>query len=56
MVLLHNICKYFQPKNVLETGVAYGWSTLSILSALKNNNAQLIVLTCLTLKWTMRTM
>ena len=42
MVLLHNICKYFQPKNVLETGVAYGWSTLSILSALKNNNGQLI--------------
>ena len=40
-VLLHNICKYFQPKNVLET-VAYGGSTLSILSALKNNNAQLI--------------
>lgn len=42
MVMLYNICKYFQPKSILETGVAYGWSTLSILSALENENAELV--------------
>ena len=39
--LIYNICFYTFAKNVLETGVSYGWSSLSFLLALKNNGGQL---------------
>ena len=37
MDLLHTICRGFRPDRVLETGVAFGWSSLAILLALKDN-------------------
>ena len=35
--LLYFLTRYFQPEVVVETGVAAGWSSQSILSALKQN-------------------
>lgn len=35
--LLYNLILNSKPKNVVETGVAYGWSSLSILTALEKN-------------------
>lgn len=35
--LLYNLTLNMKPKKVLETGVAYGWSSLSVLCALKIN-------------------
>ncbi len=32
--LIYHLVKYYKPKNCLETGVAYGWSSLAILLAL----------------------
>lgn len=32
--LLYNACLHVKPENVIETGVALGWSTLAILTAL----------------------
>ena len=29
--MLYNLCEYLQAKKVIETGVAYGWSSFSIL-------------------------
>ena len=40
--LIHNLVRYINPSIVLETGVAYGWSSLAILTAFNNNNKQLI--------------
>ena len=43
MVVLYNIIKALQPQHVVETGVAYGWSTLAILLAQKDQqDSQLI--------------
>lgn len=39
---LYNICEFIQAKYVIETGVAYGWSSLSILLSLKKRNGQLV--------------
>ncbi len=45
--LIYNLNKHFLPKNILETGVAFGWSTLVfILSKHKNSN-----LTCIDLSY-----
>ena len=35
--LIHHLCRHLRPKTVVETGVAYGWSTLAILLALRQN-------------------
>ena len=35
--LIHHLCRHLRPKTVVETGVAYGWSTLAILLALEEN-------------------
>jgi len=35
--LLYDCVKILKPKFVLETGVAYGWSSLAILKAIKDN-------------------
>jgi hypothetical protein len=41
--ILYSITKYKQPKNIIETGVAYGWSSLAILLGIKDiENAYLI--------------
>ena len=41
--LLYYLCEYLKAKKVLETGVAYGWSTLSILLSInKRNNSKLV--------------
>lgn len=41
--LLYNCVKLLKPLNVIETGVAFGWSSLSILKALsENKNGKLI--------------
>lgn len=39
--LIYAICENLKAKNVLETGVAYGWSTLAILLSLQNREAHL---------------
>lgn len=40
--LLYTVCESINAQRVIETGVAYGWSSLAILSSLKNrNNARL---------------
>lgn len=33
--LLHHLCRYLAVERVVETGVAYGWSTLAILLAIE---------------------
>ena len=41
--LLYHLCEYLQVERVIETGVAYGWSSLSILLSLtKRKNTKLI--------------
>jgi predicted O-methyltransferase YrrM len=41
--LLYHLCEYIEAKNVVETGVAYGWSSLSILLSLQNReNSKLV--------------
>lgn len=35
--LLYNAIIYLKPTNILETGVAYGWSSMAILSAISHN-------------------
>ena len=37
--LLYNLTLHLKPKSVLETGIAYGWSSLAILLALAINKA-----------------
>ena len=45
--LIYNLNKHFLPKNILETGVAFGWSTLVFMvSKCKNSN-----LTCIDLSY-----
>lgn len=41
--LLYNLCEATQSCKVLETGVAYGWSTLSILLSLSNRPNALLI-------------
>lgn len=36
--LLYNLILIFKPKNIIEFGVANGWSTIAILEACKKNN------------------
>ncbi len=41
--IIYNLTKKYSNKNILETGVAYGWSSLAILSALQpEGNGHLI--------------
>tara|TARA_B110001452_G_scaffold267630_1_gene278629 strand:+ start:5215 stop:5979 length:765 start_codon:yes stop_codon:yes gene_type:complete len=40
---IYTLTKLLVPENIIETGVAYGWSSLAILLAIKNhNNSKLI--------------
>jgi len=41
--LLHAIVSGSKPKRIIETGVAYGWSSLAILSALEGNEGARLV-------------
>ena len=36
--LIYNACEFTQAKSVVETGVAYGWSSLAALLSLKKRN------------------
>jgi predicted O-methyltransferase YrrM len=45
MNLLFNICENIKAKYVLETGVAYGWSSLSVLLSIKNIQDSLLIST-----------
>lgn len=36
--LIYNICEFSRAKNVLETGVAYGWSSLAALLSVSQRN------------------
>ena len=45
--LIYNLTKHFLPKNILETGVAFGWSTLVFMLS-KNHNSNL---TCIDLSY-----
>jgi len=40
--LLYTICEKLNIKNVIETGVAYGWSSASILKSISKRNGKLI--------------
>lgn len=39
--LIYNLCEHTQAKNALETGVAYGWSSLAALLSLAKRNGTL---------------
>ncbi len=39
--LIYHLCEYTQAKNALETGVAYGWSSLAALLSLNKRNGTL---------------
>lgn len=39
--LLYHLCEHVQAKEVIETGVAYGWSTLATLLSLQKRNGSL---------------
>src|SRR5262245_28583646 len=41
--LLYNFCEATQSENVIETGVAYGWSTLAILLSLNKRKVTALV-------------
>ena len=41
--LIYSIIKNYQYKFILETGVAYGWSSLSILTSLYDNNQNKLI-------------
>lgn len=43
--LLFHIVKHFGVQSIVETGVAYGWSSLSILTALENKDHALLMST-----------
>lgn len=45
LFLLYNACELLQAKYVAETGVAYGWSSLSILVSLVKRKGSLLVST-----------
>ena len=41
--LLYDCVKILKPTNIIETGVAFGWSSLAILKAIsENKNGKLI--------------
>lgn len=44
-ILLYNLCEYIQARYVFETGVAYGWSSLSILLSLSKRPGSLLTST-----------
>lgn len=39
--LLYEACEYAQAQEVVETGVAYGWSTLAVLASISKRNGML---------------
>jgi len=39
--LIYALCEHTQAKNVIETGVAYGWSSLAILLSLQKRDGKL---------------
>lgn len=41
--LLYHLIKKLSPKNCIETGVAYGWSSLAILLAIKENEGTKLI-------------
>ncbi|MBS1920201.1 MAG: class I SAM-dependent methyltransferase [Bacteroidetes bacterium] len=43
--LIYNLCEHIQAKKAVETGVAYGWSSLSILLSLEKRNDTLLIST-----------
>lgn len=43
--LLYHLCEHIGGKRVLETGVAFGWSSLALLLSLKNREGALLVST-----------
>ncbi len=43
--LLYNVCEQVQAKYMIETGVAYGWSSLSILLSLAKRPGSLLIST-----------
>ncbi|HEY9848476.1 MAG TPA: class I SAM-dependent methyltransferase [Leptolyngbyaceae cyanobacterium] len=43
--LIYQISEYLQAKQVIETGVSYGWSSLALLMSLKNRQNSLLVST-----------
>lgn len=43
--LLYHLCEFLGARNVVETGVAYGWSSLSILLSLQNRDASKLIST-----------
>lgn len=45
MTLLYWLCEQLEATRVLETGVAYGWSSLAILMSLSNRRSGLLVST-----------
>lgn len=45
LALLYNICELINAKYVAETGVAYGWSSLSILLSIAKRSDSLLVST-----------
>jgi predicted O-methyltransferase YrrM len=40
--LLYHLAEYCQARRIIETGVAYGWSSLALLLSLKNRNGLLV--------------
>jgi predicted O-methyltransferase YrrM len=49
--LLHCLCAHMQARRVLETGVAFGWSSLAILLALRDRPDALLVSTDMPYLW-----
>lgn len=43
IAFLYHIVEHFKPKKIIETGVAYGWSTLAILLAIKDNKGAKLI-------------
>lgn len=43
--LIYQLSEYFSAKQVIETGVSYGWSSLAFLLSLKNRQGSLLVST-----------
>lgn len=43
--LVYNLCESFEARSILETGVAYGWSSLAMLLSLKNRPESRLVST-----------
>ena len=45
--LIYEACEFTQAKTVVETGVAYGWSSLAALTSLQKETERFIVRICL---------